>query len=110
MSAMPTEANGSMLSRVHFGDLHITGEDEQNYRDFLALIEDVNTHLAGHIDFAVLPGDNADDGSEEQFRLVRRATGRLRIPLHILPGDLTASRATSTHSTRILAPSSCRRQ
>jgi Icc protein len=87
MSAMPTEANGSMLSWVHFGDLHITGEDEQNYRDFLALIEDVNTHLAGHIDFAVLPGDNADDGSEEQFRLVRRATDRLRIPLHILPGD-----------------------
>jgi hypothetical protein len=87
MSAMPTEANGSMLSWVHFGDLHITGEDEQNYRDFLALIEDVNTHLAGRIDFAVLPGDNADDGSEEQFRLVRRATDRLRIPLHILPGD-----------------------
>jgi Icc protein len=87
ISAMPTEANGSMLSWVHFGDLHITGEDEQNYRDFLALIEDVNTHLAGHIDFAVLPGDNADDGSEEQFRLVRRGTDRLRIPLHILPGD-----------------------
>ncbi len=62
-------------------------QNEQNYQDFLALIEHVNTNLAGGIDFAVLPGDNADDGTEEQFRLVKHAVDGLRAPLHILPGD-----------------------
>jgi hypothetical protein len=84
---MSTRANQGFVSWVHFGDLHITGENEQNYKDFLALIEQVNTDLAGQIDFAVLPGDNADDGCEEQFRLVKHAIDRLRTPLHILPGD-----------------------
>jgi hypothetical protein len=84
---MPTGTNGDLVSWVHFGDLHITGENERNYQDFLALIEQVNTNLAGQIDFALLPGDNADDGSEEQFGLVKHAIDWLRIPLHILPGD-----------------------
>jgi hypothetical protein len=84
---MATGVNGHVVSWVHFGDLHITGENEQNYQDFLALIEHVNANLAGQIDFAVLPGDNADDGTEEQFRLVKHAVDRLRVPLHILPGD-----------------------
>jgi hypothetical protein len=84
---MSTGANGDLLSWVHFGDLHITGENERNYQDFLALIEQVNANLTGQIDFAVLPGDNADDGSEEQFSLVKHAIDGLRAPLHILPGD-----------------------
>src|SRR5882672_1506650 len=85
--AMSTEANGDRVSWVHFGDLHITGENESNYHDFLALIQHVNANLAGQIDFAILPGDNADDGTEDQFRLVEHAVDGLRIPLHILPGD-----------------------
>src|SRR5216683_2669966 len=84
---MATGVNGHVVSWVHFGDLHITGENEQNYQDFLALIEHVNANLARQIDFAVLPGDNADDGTEEQFRLVKHAVDGLRAPLHILPGD-----------------------
>ena len=80
-------ANGDVLSWVHFGDLHITGENEPNYQDFLALIDKVNANLADQIDFAVLPGDNADDGTEEQFRLVKHAVDALRAPLHILTGD-----------------------
>ena len=41
----------------------------------------------GSLDFAILPGDNADDGTPEQFVLVRDAIVRLPMPLHILPGD-----------------------
>jgi len=84
---MLTRSNGDAVSWVHFGDLHITGENEGNYQDFLAIIAQVNANLAGQIDFAVLPGDNADDGTEEQFHLVRSAVNRLCVPLHILPGD-----------------------
>jgi hypothetical protein len=77
----------SVLSWVHFGDLHIKREGEQNHRDFQALIDIANRHLAGRVTFALLPGDNADDGAEAQFRVVRTAIDRLAIPLHILPGD-----------------------
>ncbi|MDQ2804293.1 MAG: metallophosphoesterase [Pseudomonadota bacterium] len=75
------------LSWLHFGDLHITDTGADNHRDFRALIAQANEHLAGAVDFAVLPGDNADDGTEAQFRLVRHALDALRIPIHILPGD-----------------------
>jgi hypothetical protein len=35
----------------------------------------------------VLPGDNAEDGTAEQFALVARTIDRLEIPLEIIPGD-----------------------
>jgi 3',5'-cyclic-AMP phosphodiesterase len=76
-----------VLTWVHFGDLHITRSDEQNYRDFLTLIAHANTNLMGRVAFAVLPGDNVEDGIEEQFLLVQQAIDRLTIPLQILPGD-----------------------
>jgi hypothetical protein len=79
----------AILSWVHFGDLHLTTEHEQNYRDLLALISEANTYLARWegVNFALLPGDNADNGSEGQYRLLRRALDDLRLPIHALPGD-----------------------
>jgi Icc protein len=77
----------NVLSWVHFGDLHVTRADEQNYQDFLMLIAHANANLASAVDFAVLPGDNAEDGTEEQFLLVKQAVERLTIPLEIIPGD-----------------------
>jgi Icc protein len=76
-----------ILSWVHFGDLHITTRTAENYGDFFALISDVNRHLKGGVVFAVLPGDNAENGTEEQYRLVRRAVDGLEIPLFVIPGD-----------------------
>jgi 3',5'-cyclic-AMP phosphodiesterase len=60
-----------MISWIHFGDLHIAGRGEQNYADFLTLIDEANRHMSGRVDFALLPGDNADDGEEDEYRLVR---------------------------------------
>ncbi len=77
----------TVLSWVHFGDLHITRAGEENHRDFLALIDKANHYFADRVSFALLPGDNADDGTEAQFRLVRDAIANLSVPLHILPGD-----------------------
>ncbi len=84
---MTNGGNGESLTWAHVGDLHITGEDEPNYRDFLSIIEAINTHLAGQIDFCVLPGDNADDGSADQYALIRRGLERLKVPVHVIPGD-----------------------
>ena len=76
-----------ILSWLHIGDLHITRAGEENHRDLLRIV-DLTQGLAPHsLDFAVLPGDNADDGTPEQFALVRDAVSRLALPRHILPGD-----------------------
>lgn len=84
---MLNDARPGTLSWMHFGDLHITTERERNYHDFLALVDQINTHLAGQIDFCLLPGDNADDGIGPQYELLRRGLDKLAIPVHILPGD-----------------------
>jgi hypothetical protein len=98
------------LTWVHFGDLHITRSDEENYRDFLALIAEANANLAGRVDFAVLPGDNVEDGREEQFLLVRQAIDRLAIPLQILPGDHDAKNGGLDLYRRWLEPDLWRAQ
>jgi 3',5'-cyclic-AMP phosphodiesterase len=84
--AMAFDETG-ILSWLHLGDLHITEQHEENYRDFLALIDHANTHVAGAVNFAVLPGDNAEKGKEDQYRLVRRAVDKLDIPLFVISGD-----------------------
>jgi Icc protein len=80
-------ANGESLTWVHVGDLHITDEKQANYHDFLSIIDTISTHLAGQINFCVPPGDNADDGSAEQYALIRRGLDDLKIPFHVIPGD-----------------------
>lgn len=76
-----------MLTWLHIGDLHVTNDAGQNLHDLRRIVALANTLSPGLLDFAVLPGDNADDGTEEQFRLVRKAVAPLRLPLHVLPGD-----------------------
>jgi Icc protein len=76
-----------MISWIHFGDLHISGREEQNYADFLTLIDEANRHMNGSADFALLPGDNADDGEEDEYRLVRDAVAQCRFPVHAITGD-----------------------
>ena len=77
----------SLLSWVHFGDLHIQGTEDENYQDFRELIAEVNDNLAGEIDFAFLPGDSADDGTEAQYRLVQSAVRQLKMPVYAITGD-----------------------
>ena len=76
-----------ILSWLHIGDLHITRAGEENHRDLLRIVNLMQRLAPYDLDFAVLPGDNADDGTPEQFQIVRYAVTRLSLPLHILPGD-----------------------
>jgi hypothetical protein len=78
---------GDVLTWLHIGDLHITDAGAQNYRDLTQIVGLIRGLPPGSLDFAVLPGDNADDGTPEQFRLVRDAIAELPLPLHILAGD-----------------------
>ncbi len=76
-----------LISWVHFGDLHITGREAETYADFLDLIAEANKNLAGHVDFAYLPGDNADDGIPCQYQLVKEALKSLQLLVYVITGD-----------------------
>ncbi len=78
---------GGVLAWLHIGDLHVTEAGAENHRDLGRIVALANALPPGSLDFAVLPGDNADDGTAEQFQLARDAVAPLRLPLHILPGD-----------------------
>ena len=77
----------NFISWVHFGDLHVREAHNENHEDFLELIQHVNENLAGKVDFAFLPGDNADDGAEAQYKLVRGALEKLQVPAYVIAGD-----------------------
>ncbi len=79
--------SNDILSWLHIGDLHVTDGAGQNLADLKRIVALANDLPDGALDFALLPGDNADDGEPAQFALVRDALSPLRMPLYTLPGD-----------------------
>ena len=77
-----------MLSWVHFGDLHASDEDGwRSLGDLQALIADANRHLNWSVDFAFLPGDNANHGTPEQYGRIASALRTLDLRWFAIPGD-----------------------
>lgn len=76
-----------VISWVHIGDLHITTETEQSYPDFQTLVKQANEFLRDSVNFAFLPGDNANEGSEPEYQSIKKVTDQLLIPLFVVPGD-----------------------
>jgi 3',5'-cyclic-AMP phosphodiesterase len=87
LSATTTILNPGVVSWVHFGDLHITTSDQQNYADFKTIIYNTNHYLKNGVNFALLPGDNANDHTESQYKLIKQATDQLQVPLYAIPGE-----------------------
>lgn len=83
----PAAVQAGVLAWLHIGDLHLTTAGAENHRDLCRIVALANGLPPGALDFAVLPGDNADDGTPEQYALLRDAIAGLPLPLHILPGD-----------------------
>jgi hypothetical protein len=54
----PPAAQQELVSWVHFGDLHMTTRDQQNYRDFLALVDEVNRIERGILGTQLGPNKN----------------------------------------------------
>jgi 3',5'-cyclic AMP phosphodiesterase CpdA len=79
--------NKKPLIFAHIGDLHITRAQDPNYVDYLAIIAQLETACKDQLDFVILPGDNADQGLPEQYRLVATALKMLSAPVYIIPGD-----------------------
>lgn len=77
-----------MLSWVHFGDLHASSDDRYESLDHLkSIVQLVNRHLSDRVDFAFLPGDNANNGTSEQFHRIFDEMSKLKPPLDAIPGD-----------------------
>jgi 3',5'-cyclic-AMP phosphodiesterase len=87
LSATTTILNPGVVSWVHFGDLRITTRDQQNYADFKTIIYNTNHFLKNGVNFALLPGDNANDHSESEYKLIKQATDQLQVPLYAIPGE-----------------------
>ena len=77
-----------MLSWVHFGDLHASPDDAfESVSHLKKMVELVNARFADRVDFAYLPGDNANNGTPEQYQRILSALGGLGISLYAIPGD-----------------------
>ncbi len=87
LSATTTVLNPGVVSWVHFGDLLITTADQQNYIDFKIMINNLNRYVKNGVNFALLPGDNANDHTASQYQLIKQATDELQVPLYAIPGE-----------------------
>ncbi|QYE35543.1 metallophosphoesterase [Polymorphobacter sp. PAMC 29334] len=76
------------ISWLHIGDLHMDEADDMVSRDRLArIVDEANTHLRGAIDFAFLPGDNANHATPAQYRAIVETLAGLDFPWRVIPGD-----------------------
>jgi 3',5'-cyclic-AMP phosphodiesterase len=87
LSATTTILNPGVVSWVHFGDLNITTDDQQNYADFKTIINNTNQYIKNGVNFALLPGDNAFDNSESAYQLIKQTADQLQVPLYAIPGE-----------------------
>ena len=94
----------NIVSWIHFGDLHMTTRQEQNYRDFFSLVDEVNQVMADSLNFAYLPGDNADHGMAEEFALVREGLNRLELPWFPIVGDHDVHQRTHNDFLEFMMP------
>ena len=75
------------LTWLHIGDLHLKEPDGENRRNLERIVALAALLSPGSLDFVLLPGDNADDGTAAQYAMVRDAMAPLHVPVHVLPGD-----------------------
>lgn len=77
-----------LVTWIHIGDLHMVRPGEQNFLDLQAIVEEINTLFADKgVSFVYLPGDNADNGSDEAYRAVRECLDKLKLPWCAIVGD-----------------------
>jgi hypothetical protein len=75
------------LAFAHIGDLHIVDARQQNARDLLSIVAQIELECAHQLDFVVLPGDNADNGLSSQYAIVATTLKMPSLPVHAIPGD-----------------------
>lgn len=100
---LPPDASG-VVSWIHVGDLHMLGEDGQNFIDLSAIVEELERDFTGGASFVFLPGDNIDDGSVRSYETVRRALDRLSLPWCAIVGDHDVHERSYDNFRRFMSP------
>ena len=77
----------SDLCWMQIGDLHVAADGDRCLDDLREIVSIANSTFADGVDFVFLPGDNANEGTAAQYRLIRRSLDGLALPLRIIPGD-----------------------
>lgn len=80
-------ASSQVVSWVHIGDLHMVDTTLSNYSDLKTIVTDINSYMKDGVNFAYLPGDNANDGTEAEYQLIHGVIQNLQVPLKAVPGD-----------------------
>ena len=75
----------AFLAFAHIGDLHLTTAEADNARDLQTLLQQLRGRT--ELDFVYLPGDNADNGTAEQYRLLKRLLDGFPLPVTVITGD-----------------------
>ncbi len=73
------------LAFAHIGDLHLTTAEADNARDLQTILQRLRGRT--ELDFVYLPGDNADNGTPAQYRLLRQALADFPLPVAVITGD-----------------------
>ena len=68
-------------------DLHVAAEGDRCLQDLRETVSIAHSTFADGVDFAFLTGDNANEGTAAQYRLIRRSLEGLALPLRIIAGD-----------------------
>jgi Icc protein len=76
-----------IISWIHIGDLHMVRAQDQNHRDLVAIVDQVNRVLASSIAFVFLPGDVAEHVRAAEYALVRETLDLLEAPWCSIIGD-----------------------
>ncbi|RVU17850.1 metallophosphoesterase family protein [Methylobacterium oryzihabitans] len=87
MTANPP-GEGDPFVLLHVGDLHLTTPEAASARDLDAILARIAGLPRAAFDFAYLPGDIAEDGTQAQYAILRAALARHPdLPVRLIPGD-----------------------
>jgi len=86
-STQAQTSSDQVVSWVHIGDLHMVDTTLSNYSDLKTIVNDINSYMKDGVNFAFLPGDNANDGATSEYQLVHGLVQNLQVPLKAVPGD-----------------------
>jgi Icc protein len=69
-----------------------------------SLVDEVNRVMKGSLNFAYLPGDNANHGRSEEYALVRERMDQLRLPWFAIVGDHDVHQKSHANFLRYMMP------
>ncbi len=83
-SPWPDDGRETLLTFVHLSDTHVGREGD--HKAFEVAVEVING-MAPQPEFVIITGDLTDSFTPSQIRIFKDINGRLRAPVHLVPGN-----------------------